>query len=304
VATKNALASRFSGKLKPAVSFVLGNLGEASAAVAADCVATTSLRPSPGMVERRSTGKLQRGRAPESRIAILPHGPKVYISGDAKPGKLSDAVTGTMESLGATLKHLGLGREHVVQCKAFMTPISDVALVAEKIGAFFDGQTVPPLVFVEWSSSLPVEIELIAAMPGPLAADIIDTVRYVTPPGVTASPVYSRVAVTRSEKTIYVSGLYGRKSSDSDGQVHELFSQLKGALDKTGSDLNHLVKATYYVANDEVSDRLGKIRPEYYDPKRPPAASKALVRGVGIPGKTITMDMIAVPKNAVPKNSG
>jgi len=41
---------------------------------------------------------------------------------------------------------------------------------------------------------------------------------------------------------------------------------------------------------------LNELRPLYYDPKRPPAASKAQVSGIGWPNRSITMDLIAVPK--------
>jgi hypothetical protein len=66
-------------------------------------------------------------------------------------------------------------------------------------------------------------------------------------------------------------------------------------MDVSGSDLKHLVKATYYVSGDAVSLGLNQLRPRYYDPLRPPAASKAIVPGVGYSSRTLTMDMIAVP---------
>ena len=78
-------------------------------------------------------------------------------------------------------------------------------------------------------------------------------------------------------------------------QIHAIFASLKHVLGETGSDLKHLVKATYYPAADDPSAKLNEIRPEYYDPKRPPAASKAFVAGTGFAGRTITLDMIAVP---------
>ena len=65
-------------------------------------------------------------------------------------------------------------------------------------------------------------------------------------------------------------------------------------LQQAGSDFRHLAKATYYVSNDQTSARLNEIRPKFYDPKRPPAASKALVRGVGVAGTGISIDMIGV----------
>jgi enamine deaminase RidA (YjgF/YER057c/UK114 family) len=109
-----------------------------------------------------------------------------------------------------------------------------------------------------------------------------------------SSPIFSRVARVSSPTTIYVSNLYA-PSSDPAEQVREVFGELKRILEPLDSDLRHLVKATYYITDDETSKALGSIRPEYYDPQRPPAASKALVRGTGRPGKSLTLDMLAVP---------
>ena len=51
---------------------------------------------------------------------------------------------------------------------------------------------------------------------------------------------------------------------------------------------------TYYVPDQDASDMLNKMRPEFYDPERPPAASKVMVHGVARSDRTLTMDMIAV----------
>jgi enamine deaminase RidA (YjgF/YER057c/UK114 family) len=63
-----------------------------------------------------------------------------------------------------------------------------------------------------------------------------------------------------------------------------------------GTDLDHLVKATYYVTDEETSSRLDVIRPKFYSPNRPPAASRAMVAGVGFPERSVTIDMIAVTR--------
>jgi enamine deaminase RidA (YjgF/YER057c/UK114 family) len=77
-------------------------------------------------------------------------------------------------------------------------------------------------------------------------------------------------------------------------QVTEMFEQLQRLLDAAGSDLKHLVKATYYVSDKGADERINTIRPTLYDPQRPPAASKITVRGTGRVGKSSTFDMIAV----------
>ena len=55
-------------------------------------------------------------------------------------------------------------------------------------------------------------------------------------------------------------------------------------------------KATYYVSDNDASTKLNELWPKFYDPARPPAASKAQVFGVGVAGKSLTLDMIAVPR--------
>lgn len=273
------------GSPLPAVTFVVGNLPQAELRVAADGIAVSRTAVEPGRVVR------------VEGAAVLPPTHKLYISGDAGRGPLATSVVGTLESLERTLTFCGLDWSQVVQLKTFLQPIAATADVRRRMESFFGRRPLPVLTFVEWSSSaeVPIEIEAIVAVPPELGNRSGDTVEYLTPPGVTASPVFSRAARVRTAASIYVSGLYANADTP-DGQVRELLNLLRDTVERDGSDLRHLVKATYYVADEAVSKALGAIRPEFYDPKRPPAASKALVDGSGRPGKSITLDMIAVPK--------
>jgi hypothetical protein len=70
---------------------------------------------------------------------------------------------------------------------------------------------------------------------------------------------------------------------------------MEEVLAKAGGDLRHLAKATYYVTGPDAVKKMGELRPRYYDPKRPPAASLAVVQGTGRLNKTVAMDMIAIP---------
>ena len=58
--------------------------------------------------------------------------------------------------------------------------------------------------------------------------------------------------------------------------------------------MRHLVKATYYVSDNDAARWVDRTRPRVFDPVRPPAASKLMVHGVGHPRRTMTVDMIAV----------
>jgi enamine deaminase RidA (YjgF/YER057c/UK114 family) len=103
------------------------------------------------------------------------------------------------------------------------------------------------------------------------------------------------VAKVNSDRIVYTSGLYARTNSDAAGEVTDIFEQLDKILKETGSDWKHLAKATYYCSNNDTSAKLNELRPKFYDPARPPAASKALVNGVGRAALGLTIDMIVVP---------
>ena len=288
-AVRTILAECFQGAHKPAVCYVTTKFALPDALVAADAVMATQ-KPPAGPVDRFTADS---GRA---ACAVLSAGGRTYISGQAESGDIQTATRKTLESLKESLKFVHVDLSHVVQIKSFLTPISDVAVVEREIRDFFGEQTPPPLVFVEWISgaTTPIEIELIAAAPRDTLPANAPPVEYLTPPGMTSPPIYSRITRVSAADTIYISGLYG-SDNEPEKQVREVFEQLTQLLQPAGSDLRHLVKATYYVSDESVSAQLNAQRPNYYDPQRPPAASKAMVSGVGKHDRTLTMDMIAVP---------
>lgn len=232
-------------------------------------------------------------------VSILPQGDAVYISGQAQPGdNIAEATAATLQQLHETLKSMNLDSSDIVQVKCFLDPMSKVAAVNEQIAMFFDKLPVPAVSHVEWitgGGSRPIEIELIAAAP---LTTTPATVSYLTPPGMSASPVFSRVARIHGDSRVYVSGLAGTDTDNPDTEVHTAYQNLIQQLRPARSNLRHLAKATYYVANPDVSTQLNRIRPHYYDPARPPAASKAVVRGTGIADRGLVLDLIAAPEEA------
>jgi enamine deaminase RidA (YjgF/YER057c/UK114 family) len=290
-----ALARTLSGPIKPAISYVTTALPVTGATVAMDAVApvTGSAGPPPAISPIRNIF-VEPGILPAS---ILQRGPKIFVSGMADTNKLADATRKTLEKLTAAISHLGLQKTDIVQLKAFLEPMSEVDTARKEIAKFFDGNA-PPVSFVEWISPPPnpcIEIELVASAYGDFSKET-NSVTFLTPPGTTDSKVFRRVARVNYGKLIYTSGLYGKASSDAATQVTEIFQILDEIVKQTGSDFQHLAKATYYVSDDPASNKLNELRPKYFNPDRPPAASKAKVMGVGLPDGTMTMDMIAVPK--------
>ena len=290
----HALADQFNGSRKPALMLMVSKLPHPRALIAVDAVAETT---DTGADLVRQTAATASGAS----VSTLPEGRRIYVSGQAERHEsLAEATRGTLVSLRSTLEFLGRGVEDVVQLKAFLTPMTDVDVVREEVREFYAPGPAPPVVFVEWNSSLntPIEIELVA-WGG--REKVEDRVEYPTPSGMTASPVFSRVARINHGPTIYISGLSAAVEAGPDEpagaeeQVREVFASLIDVLEASGSDLRHLVKATYYVRTDAVHSKMGELRPEYYDPLRPPAASLARVSELETPMRGLTLDMIAVP---------
>lgn len=296
------LSAHYSGDHKPAVSFVTTKLPMAAAVVAADAV---------GAVTSASHAASRSGAEEQVILresgGIVPGGSRIYVAGQAEQStSLSEATAKTLASLSATLRFLGRTDADMVQLKAFVMSMDHATTVRDEVQKFFGDRMAPPLILVEWQSSttVPIEIELVAwGGPGDGKGP---SVVYQTPPGMTTSPVYSRVATIRNSPTIYISGLYPENGLGDpkepvvgEREVNDLFASLQQTLSQTGGDLQHLVKATYYVTADAAANgKLNELRPKYYDPHRPPAASKAMVAGTGHAGAGITMDMIAIPVSA------
>ena len=230
------------------------------------------------------------------RAAVLPAGGKVFVSGQAEKGAdVAEAVRLTMAGLHRTLAHLGLRKADVVQIKAFIAPFADHAAAVREVAASFDGGPVPPLVLVEWLSSLPAEIELVASARA-LPTSGGDRVAWLPLPWLTVSPRYCRVShVGGGVPLIFLGGIDGDGGGDGRTQMKLIFERIGSALYDAGSSYRNLVKATYYLGDANARAALGDIRGVYYDPTRAPAASALEVRSLGRAGRSALIDLVAFP---------
>lgn len=287
---RELLAGRLDPAVRPAITVVLTPLKHRQALVAVDAVAVTA--------EKGETVALERCEAVAgdkqcADAAVMPPGGVAYLSGQPERGGLAaSAVAQSLSTLLERLEQLKLSPADVVQLKVFLTPATSADAALGEVKRLFPGRLTPPVVFVEWIASAPVEIELVARLP--IQGQPADPLEHYNPPGVRPSPVFSRVALVRTRRQVFISGLSARTAGDGQSQARDVFAQLESILAKTGSDMLHLAKATYYVSDDDASRGLDQLRKEHYDRKRPPAASKVTVHAVGQTDRTLTIDMIAV----------
>ena len=290
---REELSKRLEPAVRPAMTAVLTPLPHGNALVAVDAVAVAA---DTGQAVAMQRCEAVAGNQDCADAAILPPGGVAYLSGVPAEGGLTvSAVSKSMSALGKTLEQLQLSPADVVQLKVFLDSATSAQEVLRELKQFFPGQLTPPVVFVQWIAAAPVEIELIAQLPP--SDQPGESVQYYDPPDVRPSHVFSRVALVRSQRRIYVSGLFAREPGRGVQQATDLFDQLQVIFDQTGSDMLHLAKATYYVSDDDAARGFDRVRPRFFDPQRAPAASKVMVYGAGQASRTLTMDMIAVPRS-------
>ena len=201
------LAERFAGGHKPAVTFVETAPLRKGALVAMDAIAATASTGNPARPERHVVQGLAKQARNGAHVAVQPPGPFAVVSGLAARGEFEAGIAGTMEQLRAALESVGLSFDHVVQIKSFVGDISRADQLRDIVAGHFKG-TAPPQVVTEWlGAGPPAEIELIAAMPGPspAATAVEPRLTYVEP----ILSRYSRVAVVRGGRPVFISGLYG-----------------------------------------------------------------------------------------------
>lgn len=285
-----ALAEVIPEEARPALTLVETALCVDQAQMALDVVAIAG--QDPGRLTLLRSDRLW-GEEGLADAAVVPVGGFVYFSGYPERGEPAQAIAKSWSGLLDMAGQLTVDRKDIVQIKSFLQPIGLADLVKEELRKSFVDQLVPPLVFAEWIATAPVEIEMVSV----LAAEETlggDSVRFYNPPWVKPSPTFSRAALITSTAQIFTSGLLAEDAPDGTAEVRSIVAQLEQIIRSTGSDMRHLVKATYYVSDKESSTALDKLRPEIFDPARPPAASKVTVQGVAAPGRTVVVDMIAI----------
>lgn len=290
-AVRGRLVRRLDPAVRPALSAVLTPLAHRDARLALDAVAVCQREANGVSLIRCET---LGGETDAADAAVLPPGGVAYLSGMPAEGGLTvSAVERSMSALCRTLAELNLSPSHVVQLRVFLRPAAGASEVVGSLKKFFPDQQLPPVVFVEWLAPPPVEIELIAELPG--GYDPARPIEYYNPADVRPLQIFSRVALVRAPRQIYTSSIVARKPAAGQAQALDVFDQLQTILAAAGGDLRHLAKATYYVSDDDSARGVDRARLWRFDQDRPPAASKVMVHGVGWRQRGVSLDMIAAP---------
>jgi len=130
-------------------------------------------------------------------------------------------------------------------------------------------------------------------------------VRFVSPPTLPPSAGYSHVAEATRGRTIYVSGqvaldpvgnLVGK--GDLRAQTHQVFLNLKAALEAAGADFSSVVKLTYYLRDISGIQVVRQVRDQFVNTTEPPASSAIEVSRLVRDEFLVEIDAVAVVPDA------
>lgn len=127
------------------------------------------------------------------------------------------------------------------------------------------------------------------------------TIRFVNPPEIARSPVYTHVVETNARRTVYISG---QVALDKDGNIVgendlyaqsvQVFENVKHALAAVGATYADVVKLNTFVTNISQIQILRDVRRLYITGDNPPASTTVEVSRLFRPGLLIEMDATAV----------
>ena len=276
--------------LEPAVTYVVSPLPRKGVKIGLDAVAV------PGedvdVVNRWESENLDGLNLTDA--IVTPAGGLVFFSGQPDKSPLPQAAANALHGLLETAQGLQVSQEDILQLRVFVQTATEAAQVFQEIEKAFSGKAIPPVVYTEWIASAPVEIEMVARLPEK-AVEGSAPLRFYNPPSVKPSPTFTRVVLVQTDRVIFLPGLVSRQAGPADAQAADVFKQLGDLLGNQGSDWQHLAKATYFVTDKDASAAIDAIRPKFFAPDRPPAASKVTVHSVGWKDRSLSVDMIAVP---------
>ena len=136
----------------------------------------------------------------------MPRGGVAYLSGQADKNPLPQAAVKSMTTLLDVVKQLNLHPSQIVQLKVFIDSAAKTKRCVPKLKQLFPDQLVPPVIFVEWIASAPVEIEMVAHLPRD-NLESRETLRFLHASECQAFASFSKAALVQTERQIFIRDL-------------------------------------------------------------------------------------------------
>jgi enamine deaminase RidA (YjgF/YER057c/UK114 family) len=219
----------------------------------------------------------------------------VFVSGQAGSSntpalKVAPLAQKSMTDLKTALQGAGVGPADVLRVTCFCSSIEDYAAIR---GVVEPDYRHAPLNFVQLQRSPirgVVECEAVAKAARKASAPV----QFVNPPGLTASPNFSQLALVSAPRLVLTGTQVAYGYQDSDARL--AFQRLVKALDQGGSSAKDIVFASFYPLSSSIADQVRRIRFEFFDKTRPPAATMLPFEGLPAMDAGFAVDVTAIAR--------
>jgi enamine deaminase RidA (YjgF/YER057c/UK114 family) len=190
----------------------------------------------------------------------------------------------------AGLKTAIQGAGSILQVTCFCSSLEDHAAVRGVVEPAFPHAA---LTFVQLQRSPlrgVVECEAVAKLARKIGAPL----QFENPPGLTASPNYSQVALVSAPRLVLSGTQVSYGYQDSDARL--AFQRLARALEQGGSSAKDIAMAHFYPLSSSIAEQIRRIRFEFFDKSRPPAATMQPFEGLAAMDAGFAIDVVAVAR--------
>src|SRR5262249_39730680 len=207
----------------------------------------------------------------------------VFIAGQASPN-----LEKTATDLKTALAGSGSTASDVLQATCLCGSLDAYTAVRETISSAFPRATLDIVQLQRAPNRSLVECEAVARLSHKIAAPV----EFLNPPGLTASPNYSQLALVSAPRLTFTGAQLSYGYQDSDARL--AFQRLAKVLDQGGSSIKDVAVTHLYPLSASLAEQVRRTRFEFFDKARPPAATMQPFEGLPAMEAGFALDVIAI----------
>ena len=219
----------------------------------------------------------------------------VFVSGQAAPSdtplvKVAALAQKSAADLKTALQAAGSGPADALRVTCFCSTLDDYAAVRAVVEPDYRHAA---LSFVQLQRSpfrSVVECEAVARA----SRKAQGRVQFENPAGLAQSPNYSQLALVSAPRLILSGTQVSYGYQDSDARL--AFQRLAKALEAGGSSVKDIAFASFYPLSSSIAEQVRRIRFEFFDKQRPPAATMQPFEGLPAMDAGFAVDVVAIAR--------
>jgi enamine deaminase RidA (YjgF/YER057c/UK114 family) len=225
----------------------------------------------------------------QERRAVNPHG-LAFISGQdsAGPEPMADLVHQSVERLKRALTAAAAGPDHMLRVGCFVTSLEGIATMRESMAQAFPKAQIAIVQTQRLAERQVAECEGAARLTKAPASPVV----LLSPEMLPVSKNYSQIALVSAPKLIFAGDQLAFRYQEADARL--AFQRLEKTMRAAGASLKNTVFLNIYPLSPQLAELVRKVRFEFLDQNRPPAATMLPFEGLPSMDASFGLEAVAV----------